>query len=157
MHRLVDAIQNLDRIAKEHGVSNIFQPGLAKELIIAKHLGHTVHLEKHGPDAYCELGLPCEYLTANSGCQVQIDRMFAQPEEKRKISLQRIEKYGKIYAVYFLKQTLTVESIYELDRSELLKEANRMLDISCNDIAHLSFGRRFILSIGSSVKFGETL
>jgi hypothetical protein len=42
MPTLLEAIKHLDILARQAGIKNIFQPGLAKELLIAEALGHSL-------------------------------------------------------------------------------------------------------------------
>jgi len=157
MSTLTKAIHELDRLAKLQGIKNVFQPGMARELLIAEALGHTVHSPKHGHDAVTAEGEVCEYLTAYSGSQIQLDRMFKTPEEKRQKSLLRISRYDRIYAVFFKRDTLVIDSIFLLDPATVLSEAIRLLDGSKNDISHIAFSTTFILSVGQSVKFGDSV
>jgi len=80
---LIEALKHLDMVARSHGINNIFQPGLAKEAVVAYTLGHALLPKKHGPDARTSDGKVCEYLSCWEGGAGQLDRMLKSPEEKR--------------------------------------------------------------------------
>jgi hypothetical protein len=140
--RILDLILEASALAHTIGISNLLQPGLVKELMIADILGHTVihtkrHADAHAPNAPDVL---YEYLSCIEGGAGQFDRMFRIPADKRAESLRRITRNHKIYlAVFFRHEQTRCKVIYELDPTVLLMEAERQLDRSRNDISHVSF------------------
>ena len=138
---LIKQVQNLNQISVESGIDNIFQPGLVKEIIIAKILGHNVVTNKRMPDACSkdDESVFYEYLSSYEGGSGQLDRMFKNPPAKRAESLRRITRNAMIYFAVFFRKTLTVKVIYEIEVSLLLEETERQLDWSNNDISHVGF------------------
>lgn len=129
-------------LARKVGINNLLQPGLVKEMIIADHLGHQLITKKHDADA-CSKENPnilYEYLSCKEGGSGQFDRMFKEPPERRKRSLQRIRRNHKIYFAVFYKDKQTkVKTIYEIEPRKLVKETERQLNISRNAISHVGF------------------
>jgi hypothetical protein len=149
---LLEAIQSLDALARANGYRNIFQPGLAKELLIASVLGHTRVDAKHGHDAETPDGKLCEYLSCKEGGHGQIDRVFKAPPEKRARSLDRLARNDHVYLIIFDAEIATkILRIYELDKTELLAEMKRQLDRSKTDIAHVGFSEKFAAQVGKLV------
>jgi hypothetical protein len=136
---LIWQAQNLNEISVESGIDNIFQPGLVKEIIIAKILGHNVVTNKRMPDACSknDASVFYEYLSCYESGSGQLDRMFKFPPEKRAESLKRITRNAMIYFAVFFRKTLTVKVIYEIETAILLKETERQLDRSGNNISHI--------------------
>ncbi len=79
--RIIRAAQHLYSDGLAHGIRNIFQPGLIKEIIIADILGHRVISNKRLPDACSatDESVFYEYLTCEERGSWQIDRMFSKP------------------------------------------------------------------------------
>ena len=50
--KVIRLVKEAQRIAANHGYTNLMQPGLIKELAIAEILGHKVIAAKQKPDAY---------------------------------------------------------------------------------------------------------
>lgn len=138
---LIRQAQNLNEISVESGIDNIFQPGLVKEIIIAKILGHNVVTNKRMPDACSknDASVFYEYLSCYEDGSGQLDRMFKNPPAKRAESLRRLTRNAMIYFAVFFKKTLTVKVIYEIEVNLLLEETERQLDRSQNDISHVGF------------------
>jgi hypothetical protein len=66
--------------------------------------------------------------------------MFKSPPDKRAKSLERITRNHKIYCAIFQEESpLTVLAIYEVEVRVMLREAERQLDRSRNDISHIGF------------------
>jgi hypothetical protein len=66
--------------------------------------------------------------------------MFKTPIEKRKKSLDRITRNSMIYyAVFYKSNQIKCKIIYKIEPLVMLQEANKQLDASSNDIAHLGF------------------
>jgi hypothetical protein len=153
-HRIVVLLKQAQKIATENGFHNLLQPGLVKELIIADILGHNAHKTKHQADAQCFIDptIKFEYLSCFEYGTFQIDRMFKSPESKRQKSLERITRNTAIYCSIFEKQNpLTVSRIYEVLPEVLLKETERQLNESTNDISHISFSTKWVIENGEKV------
>jgi len=149
---LLEAIQSLDAVARRHGFRNIFQPGLAKELLIASVLGHTRHDAKHGHDAETPDGKLCEYLSCKVGGAGQLASMYREPEESRQKSLARIERNDHIYLVIFDPEIATkILRIYELDKIKVLDEVTRQIDNSRNVVVQVTVYENFAIQVGKLV------
>lgn len=152
--QIVELVKKAQEIASKHGFKNLLQPGLVKELIIADILGHDVHKTKHEPDAYDPLNpnLKYEYLSCFENGTFQLDRMFKAPPDKRAKSLERITRNHKIYCAVFKEESpLTVIAIYEVEVEVLLRETERQLDRSRNDISHVGFTIKWVQENGREV------
>jgi hypothetical protein len=152
--QIISLIVEAQNIAKTNGYNNILQPGFIKEMIVADILGHQVHRTKHEPDAYDKVdpNIKYEYLSCFENGSFQFDRMFKSPVEKRNKSLQRITRNSKIYCAIFEKESpLNVLEIYELETDVVLKETERQLDSSSNDISHVGFGIKWVTNNGNKV------
>ena len=141
-------------LAQTIGITNLLQPGLVKEMIIADILGHELIHSKRDADAHAQ-GDPTrkyEYLSCKEGNRGQLDRMFKSPPEKREESLIRITRNSKIYyAVFYRDNQTKCKAIYELDPEIVLMEAERQLDRSRNEISHVGFGIRWTRENGKIV------
>ena len=129
-------------LARSVGITNLLQPGLVKEMIIADVLGHELIHSKRDADAHASHNKEekYEYLSCKEGGSGQFDRMFKRPREKRMESLRRITRNSKIYfAVFYESNQIKCKVIYELEPNAVLAEANRQLDRSKNDISHVGF------------------
>lgn len=152
--QIIEYAIKAQEIATEHGLKNLFQPGLVKELVIADILGHEVHTTKHEPDAYDphNPSICYEYLTCFEDGTFQLDRMFKAPPEKRERSLERITRNTMIYcAVFDSEHPLTVRDIYAVEVEVALKEAERQLDASTNDISHIGFTIKWAKEKGTNI------
>lgn len=140
--QIIQLVVQAQKLALKIGITNILQPGLVKEMIIAEILGHELIHSKRDADA-CDPNDPSvkyEYLSCYEGGSGQFDRMFKEPEDKREASLNRIRRNQKIYfAVFFKKDPLTVKAIYEIETNVLVVETERQLDRSRNAISHVGF------------------
>lgn len=140
--KVIRLVKEAQTIAARHGYTNLMQPGLIKELAIAEILGHKVIAAKREADAYDRENpdRKFEYLSCFEDGTFQIDRMFKRPEEKRRKSLQRIARNAAVYCVVFRRNApLDVKVIYEVPTDAMVREAERQLDISRNDISHVGF------------------
>jgi hypothetical protein len=140
--KIVALIKEAQEIAKQEGYNNILQPGFVKEMVVADILGHQVHKTKHEPDAtdIKDISIKYEYLSCFENGSFQFDRMFKSPVEKRQKSLQRITRNSKIYCAVFAKESpLDVLEIFEIEPEVVLKETERQLNLSSNDISHVGF------------------
>ena len=100
---------NAADLARSIGISNLLQPGLVKEMIIADLLGHELIHSKRDADAHAP-GNPnekYEYLSCKEGGSGQLDRMFKEPANKRAESLTRITRNSKVYFAVFYASNQT--------------------------------------------------
>ena len=138
--KIVALVRQAAQIAKGLGITNLLQPGLVKEMVIADILEHELIFSKRDADA-CARGNPSikyEYLSCKEGGLGQLDRMFKSPPEKRARSLTRISRNQKIYlAVFFEEEQMHVKVIYEISPGTLKAEAERQLNNSRNEISHI--------------------
>ena len=138
-------------LAKSVGIQNLLQPGLVKEMIVADVLGHRLITSKRDADA-CDPEDPSilyEYLSCKEGGTGQLDRMFKEPEGKRRESLNQIRRNHKVYYAIFYKNNQTkVKVIYEIDPAVMVKEAERQLNASRNAISHVGFSERWASNKG---------
>lgn len=152
--KIVSLIKEAQEIAKKEGYVNILQPGFVKEMIVADILGHQVHKTKHEPDAtdIHNEDIKYEYLSCFENGSFQFDRMFKNPPDKRQKSLQRISRNHKIYCAIFAKDSpLDVLEIFEVEPEVMLKETERQLDLSSNDISHVGFNVKWAKTNGKKV------
>jgi len=140
--KIIELVIKAQELALSIGIPNILQPGLVKEMIISKTLGHELITSKRDADA-CDKKDPSikyEYLSCYEGGTGQLDRMFKSPTDKRAESLYRITRNKMIYlAIFYKKNPLKIKIIYEIQPSVLLKETERQLDRSSNEISHVGF------------------
>ena len=152
--RIIELILEASELARSVDISNLLQPGLAKEMIIADILGHELIHSKRDADAHAP-GNPdekYEYLSCKEGGRGQLDRMFKEPLDKREESLIRITRNSKIYyAVFYADNQTRCKVIYELEPEAVLEEAERQLDRSRNAISHVGFGIRWVRQHGKVV------
>ncbi len=152
--KIIALIKRASNLARKAGIYNILQPGLVKEMIIADTLGHTLITSKNDSDAHHsdDLEEKYEYLSCKEGGSGQIDRMFKEPREKRKLSLNRILRNKKIYYAVFYKTDQTkIKIIYEIEPKILSKEAERQLNRSRNRISHVGFSEKWVRKHGFAV------
>jgi len=133
-------LKEAQRIAFEkHGVPNILQPGVIKELMMAEILGHDLIPQKDSADAKDKTGSTYEYLASirrvnvatNKGCSFQMDRITSK-------NLHRVTRNKAFYFGIF-KDHLEVEEIWEVDIPVVIAEVKRQLEKCKNDIAHVNF------------------
>lgn len=125
--------------SKDLGIPNILQPGIIKELIIASSLRHELIPQKDKPDARDRSGNTYEYLAsinrvgvkANRGCSFQIDRVT--PE-----NLSRVSRNAAFYFGVF-KTHLELDEIWRVDTHLVLREVERQIAGSKNQIGHANF------------------
>ena len=152
--KIVSLITEAQELATTLGYNNILQPGFIKEMIVANILGHQVHKTKHEPDAWDknDSSIKYEYLSCFEDGSFQFDRMFKSPADKRAKSLERISRNDKVYCAVFNKQSpLEVISIFEVEPEVVIKEAERQLDRSSNDISHVGFNVKWATDNGKKV------
>ena len=152
--KIIELVLKAANLARSIGISNLLQPGLVKEMIIADILGHTLIHSKRDADAHAldDPSKKYEYLSCKEGGTGQLDRMFKNPPHKRAESLTRITRNNKIYFAVFYSQNQTkAKVIYELDPTILVQETNRQLDRSQNNISHVGFSENWVSQNGAVV------
>jgi hypothetical protein len=154
IRKIIDLVVKAQELARSIGISNLLQPGLVKEMIIADLLGHDIITSKRDADA-CDPEDPTikyEYLSCKEGGSGQFDRMFKEPPEKRAESLARITRNSMVYfAVFYRKNQIKVKVIYELQPSVVLAETERQLGRSRNAISHVGFSIKWAAENGTVV------
>jgi hypothetical protein len=149
---LIDLLKEAQRIALEkHGVPNILQPGVIKELMMAEILGHDLIPQKDSADAKDKSGNTYEYLASirrvnvatNKGCSFQMDRVTPN-------NLNRVTRNKAFYFGIF-KDHLEVEEIWKVEIPVVLGEVKRQLDKCKNDIAHVNFLLKWLEENGTKV------
>ncbi len=157
--QIIALIAKAQRLATSIGIPNLLQPGLVKEMIVADLLGHRLISSKRDADA-CDPNDPSlkfEYLSCKEDGSGQLDRMFKEPPEKRRESLERITRNSKIYfAVFYRTNQIRVKRIYEIEPDVLLKETVRQLDRSRNVISHVGFSEDWARQNGKLVYQDQT-
>lgn len=152
--QIIALIAKAQELAASIGIPNLLQPGLVKEMILADLLGHELITSKRDADA-CDPNDPSvkfEYLSCKEGGSGQLDRMFKEPPEKRRESLERITRNSKIYfAVFYRANQIRVKRIYEIEPGVLLAETIRQLVRSRNAISHVSFSENWAQQNGKLV------
>jgi hypothetical protein len=140
--KIIDLVLKAAELARSVGISNLLQPGLVKEMIIADILGHELIHSKRDADAHAsnDPAEKYEYLSCKEGGTGQLDRMFKEPADKRIESLGRITRNRKIYfAVFYEANQTKCKVIYELAPEVVVEETERQLDRSRNAISHVGF------------------
>lgn len=149
---LFDLLKKAQRIAlQKHGVPNVLQPGVIKELMMAEILGHDLIPQKDSTDAKDTRGNTYEYLasirrvnvTTNKGCSFQMDRVTRS-------NLNRVTRNKAFYFGIF-KDHLEVEEIWEVEIPVVLAEVKRQLENCKNDIAHVNFLLKWLEENGTRV------
>jgi len=154
LKKIVSLLKEAQELATKVGFNNLFQPGLVKEIITGAALGHEVHTTKHEADAWDpkDPGKLYEYLSCWEGGTFQLDRMFKSPEDKRKKSLQRIVRNDCFFCVVFQQESpLDIKVIYKVPTEKILKETERQLTASSNDISHVGFTIKWAKANGEEV------
>lgn len=148
MEKLLD-VQELAE--KSFGITNILQPGIIKELIMAEILGHKLVPQKDLPDAKDNEGNFYEYLASinrintktNRGCSFQMDRVTSN-------NLTRVTRNKAFYFGIF-RTHLEIDQIWSVDIPNVLNEVQRQLANCKNDIAHVNFLLKWLKSNGKLV------
>jgi hypothetical protein len=137
--KLIQHLKCAQKIAlQEHGIDNILQPGVIKELIMSEILCHSLIPQKDSADAEDPNGT-YEYLASirrvnsktNRGCSFQMDRVTP-------LNLHRVTRNKAFYFGIF-KNHLEIEEIWEVETHKVLDEVKRQLENCKNDIAHINF------------------
>ena len=140
--KIIELVIKAQELASSIGIPNVLQPGLVKEMIISETLGHELIASKRDADARDKNDplIKYEYLSCYEGGTGQLDRMFKSPADKRAESLYRITRNKMVYlAIFYKKNPLKIKVIYEIQPSVLLKETERQLNRSSNEISHVGF------------------
>ncbi|WP_293617714.1 hypothetical protein [Salinisphaera sp.] len=149
---LIELLLQAQAVAKkDHGITNIVQPGVVKELIMAEILGHTLVPQKDSADAEDTAGNTYEYLASirrvnvksNPGCSFQMDRMTQD-------NLHRVTRNSAFYFGIF-SDHLHVEEIWRVEIPKVLCEVQRQIDNSKNNIAHVNFLLKWLITSGEKV------
>lgn len=153
-NRIIALVIRAAELAKTIGIYNLLQPGLVKEMIIANILGHELIVTKRNADARHpnNSSIAYEYLSCKEGGIGQLDRMFKEPADKRRESLNRILRNNKIYFAVFYKTNQTrIKIIYKVEPKALVEETERQLDGSRNAISHVGFSETWTKKNGKVV------
>lgn len=152
--RIIKLVLKAAELARSIGISNLLQPGLVKEMIIADILGHELIHSKRDADAHAP-GNPnekYEYLSCKKGGSGQLDRMFKEPAEKRAESLERVTRNAKVFfAVFYAANQTRCKVIYEIAPATVAAETERQLDRSRNAISHVGFSEEWARANGRVV------
>lgn len=143
---IIKLVIKAQELALSIGIPNLLQPGLVKEMIISEALGHELITSKRDADARDknDPSIKYEYLSCYEGGTGQLDRMFKAPPDKRAESLSRITRNKEIYlAIFYKKNPLKIKVIYKIEPEVLLRETERQLDRSSNDISHVGFSENW--------------
>lgn len=146
---LLKAAQQLAR--DKYHVTNILQPGVIKELLMAEILGHELIPSKNSADAKDKQGGTYEYLASirrinvasNRGCSFQLDRVTPK-------NLRRVTRNNAFYFGIFLNH-LEVQEIWRVEIPVVLEEVKRQLANCKNDIAHVNFLLKWLQNNGKKV------
>src|SRR5437588_9861056 len=105
VQEILGHICQAQRTGEEHGIINILQPGIVKELLLADLLGHEVIPDKAYADAKDAEGNLYEYLCSlKSSNNFQMDRMTLD-------NLDRITRNEAFYCAFF-SDALTIAEVY---------------------------------------------
>jgi len=152
--KIIELVLKAAELARSIGITNLLQPGLVKEMIIADTLGHELIHSKRDADAHAA-GNPnekYEYLSCKEGGMGQLDRMFKEPSDKRAESLSRITRNKKVYyAVFYANNQTKCKVVYELEPDVVVVETERQLDASRNAISHVGFSESWVKANGKVV------
>lgn len=150
--QIIDLLKQTQKLAEDkYGITNILQPGVIKELIMAEILGHSLVPQKDLPDAQDAKGNYYEYLASirrvnvktNKGCSFQMDRLT-------KNNLTRVTRNKAFYFGIF-KNHLEIDEIWEVTVPVVLAEVQRQLDNCKNEIAHVNFLLKWLTENGARV------
>lgn len=149
---IMDLLRRTQDIAQDrYGITNILQPGVIKELIMAEILGHKLVPQKDLPDAQDSDGNYYEYLASirrvnvktNLGCSFQMDRVT-------KSNMTRVTRNSAFYFGIF-KTHLEIEEIWRVEVPVVHAEVERQLKSCKNEIAHVNFLLKWLEANGSLV------
>ena len=156
LRQITDHLLSAQRMAEqEFGVQNLLQPGLVKEMVIAKLLGHTLRPQKDLHDAEDDWGNRFEYLSAtiqrSSGdklsCNFQIDRI-------RESNLYRIERNEAFYFGVF-RDWIWLLQIWRVPTTHVLGLVHDKLENTSRPSCHINIPLSWVMDNGRLV-FQET-
>lgn len=106
VRKILELVIKAQELARSIGISNLLQPGLVKEMIIADLLRHDLITSKRDADVYDpnDPSIKYEYFSYKEGGSGQLDRMFKEPPDKRAESLVRITRNAEVYFAVFHKK-----------------------------------------------------
>ena len=151
---IVRLVIKASELARTVGIDNLLQPGLVKEMIIADILGHELIISKRNADAHApnDPTILYEYLSCKEGGTGQFDRMFKDPPEKRRDSLNRIWRNDKIYlAIFYSSDQTKVKVIFEIEPKTVAAKTEQQLNSSRNNISHVGFSEKWAREYGKIV------
>ena len=157
--KIIELVLEAAELARSIGISNLLQPGLVKEMIIADILGHELIYSKRDADAHAPRNPneKYEYLSCKEGGSGQLDRMFKEPAKKRAESLKRITRNSKVFfAVFYEANQTKCKVIYEIAPTAVVAETERQLDRSRNAISHVRFSEDWARANGRVVYQNKT-
>jgi len=148
---ILKELMEAQRLAKkEFDINNILQPGIIKEIIMARILHHKPMPNKRDPDATDSKGNYYEYLSSvirttknNKGSSFQIDRIMTN-------NLNRITRNRCFYFGFF-KDNLKILEIWSVETQIILEEVKRQLKYCKNKIAHVNFLTSWVHKVGKRV------
>lgn len=152
--KIIELVLKAADLARSIGITNLLQPGLVKEMIIADILGHELIHSKRDADAHApnNPAEKYEYLSCKEGGTGQLDRMFKEPADKHAKSLSRIIRNKKVYfAVFYASNQTKCKVIYEIEPKVVVEETERQLNRSSNAISHVGFSEDWANRIGCIV------
>jgi hypothetical protein len=131
VREIVAHIKSAQELAARLGISNILQPGLVKERILAEALGHTPITSKANADAKDAEGRLYEYLCSlTTNNNFQMDRVTLENRD-------RITRNAAFYFAFFT-DPVTLAEAYRVETTAVLEESGRQLTRSRNAISHLN-------------------
>lgn len=151
-HNLFELLKTAQQLARDkYHVTNILQPGVIKELMMAEILGHELIPSKGAADAKDKQGGTYEYLASikrinvatNRGCSFQLDRVTSN-------NLRRVTRNKAFYFGIFLNH-LEIDEIWRVEIPVVLEEVKRQLANCKNDIAHVNFLLKWLQNNGKRV------
>ncbi|MBI2947720.1 MAG: hypothetical protein HYY23_08730 [Verrucomicrobia bacterium] len=157
--KIIELVLKAAELARSIGITNLLQPGLVKEMIIAEILGHELIYSKRDADAHApnNPAEKYEYLSCKEGGSGQLDRMFSAPADKRADSLARITRNRKVYfAVFYAANQTKCKVIYEIEPKVVVEETEQQLDRSRNEISHVGFSEDWASRHGRIVYQDQT-
>ena len=142
---LIRLLLKTQETAKKMGIKDVFRIGMAREIILADYLQHTLIFGKRDSDAV--LGTDkFEYLTCLEEGSFQFHRMHKE-------SLVRITRNKFIYCAVFYKQDpLKIKTLYKVEPQKMAHLAEQKIESSRNEYAHLSFSVQEIENLGQEIK-----
>ena len=143
--KIIKALSKAQSAAREEGVYDLFRIGLVREIVLADFLKHKLILKKRDSDAVLGRN-KFEYLTCLEGGSFQFHRMH-------KNSLIRITRNKLVFcAVFFRSNPLKIKNLYKVQPAKMKYLAEKKIQNSKNEYAHISFSLTEIQSIGQEIR-----